>query len=112
MMQDNGSVSKKVKYRNLCKEQFTVHVAYIHQSEWFEIENNSMVDIVVKYQVLHGLYTNDYYIPYDYEILSIFFKHYDIIVKWINCRTILVESNSLKLEFKLFLCNPRFLLDS
>ena len=27
-------------------------------------------------------------------------------------RTILVESNSLKLEFKLFLCNPRFLLDS
>ena len=45
MMQDNGSVSKNVKYRNLCKEQFTVHVAYIHQSEWFEIENNSMVDI-------------------------------------------------------------------
>ena len=28
------------------------------------------------------------------------------------CRTILVESNSLKLEFKLLLCNPRFLLDS
>ena len=27
-------------------------------------------------------------------------------------RSILVESNSLKLEFKLFLCNPRFLLDS
>ena len=45
MMQDNGSVGKNVKYRNLCKEQFTVHVAYIHQSEWFEIENNSMVDI-------------------------------------------------------------------
>ena len=27
-------------------------------------------------------------------------------------RPILVESNSLKLEFKLILCNPRFLLDS
>ena len=54
MMQDNGSVSKNVKYRNLCKEQITVHVAYIHQGEWFEIENNSMVDVYKKYQLLHG----------------------------------------------------------
>ena len=87
MMQDNGSVSKKVKYRNLCKEQFTVHVAYIHQSSWFEIENNSMVDIYKKQQLLHGGWSiGGYpYISRDSEILSIFFKHYDIITKWINC---------------------------
>ena len=42
-----------------------------------------------------------------------------IYLKWIwswvfrvENRPILVESNSLKLEFKLILCNPRFLLDS
>ena len=62
MMQDNGSVSNNVKYRNICKEQFPVHVAYNHEPEFFEIENNSMVDTVVKYQVLHGLRTNFYYI--------------------------------------------------
>ena len=51
----------------------------------FEIENNLMVDTVEKYQMLHGLRTDSYYISYDNEILSIFFQHYDIIVKWINC---------------------------
>ena len=85
MMQDNGSVSNNVKNRNICKEQFPVHVAYNHETEYFEIENNSMVDIVVKYQYLHGLHTNSYYISTNDEILSIFFKHYDINVKWINC---------------------------
>ena len=87
MMQDNGSVSKNVKYRNLCKEQITVHVAYIHQSEWFEIENNSMVDVYKKKQLLHGAWSlGGYpYISRDSEILSIFFKHYDVITKWINC---------------------------
>ena len=86
MMQDNGSVSKNVKYRNLCKEQFTVHVAYIHQSEWFEIEINSMVDVYKKKQLLHGAWSlGGYpYISRDSEILSIFFKNYDIITKWIN----------------------------
>ena len=51
----------------------------------FEIENNLMVDTMVKYQMLHGLVTGHNYISQDNEILSIFFKHYDIIVKWINC---------------------------
>ena len=86
MMQDNGSVSKNVKYRNLCTEQFTVHVAYIHDLFWFEIENNSMVDSTVKYQYLHGLFVDKRpAISMDSEILSIFFEHYDIITKWINC---------------------------
>ena len=86
MMQDNGSVSKNVKYRNLCKEQFPVHVAYNHEPFWFEIENNSMVDTMVKFQVLHGWFTGGFTaIPRHEEILSIFFKHYDVIVKWINC---------------------------
>ena len=86
MMQDNGSVSKNVKYENICKEQFPVHVAYNHQHFWFEIVNNSMVDSMVKYQQLHGWFKEWYTaIPRDNEILSIFFEHYDIITKWINC---------------------------
>ena len=79
-MVNDGSVSKNVKYRNLCKEQFPVHVAY-NDPPWFEIENNTMV----KYQSLHGLFTDNSYISYDYEILYIFFEHYDIFAKWINC---------------------------
>ena len=45
-----------------------------------------MVDIVEKYQLLHGWYVGRYsFISLDNEILHIFFKHFDIIVKWINC---------------------------
>ena len=84
MMQDNGSVN--VKYRNLCKEQFPVHVAYNHDWFWFEIENNSLVDSMKKYQYLHGVFKGGYSaITHDSKILSIFFKHHNIIVKWINC---------------------------
>jgi len=39
-------------------------------------------------------------------------KQFKVKGKLTTHRTVLVESNSLKLEFKLFLCNPRFLLDS
>ena len=81
MMQNNGSVNKNVKYRNLCKKQFPVHVAYNDDPPYFEIKKNTMV----KYQSLHGLFTDNSYISYDYEILSIFFEHHSIIVKWINC---------------------------
>ena len=88
MMQDNGSVSKNVKYRNLCKEQFPVHIAYNYQNLWFEMQNNSMVDTIVKYKYFHGLFTDmNSYISQNYEILSIFFKNYNIIVKWINCNS-------------------------
>ena len=89
MMQDNGSVSNNIKYKDVCKEQFPVHVAYNHRLFWFEMENNSMVDSVVKYSSmygLHGWYVGRYsVISLDNEILSIFFEHYDVIVKWINC---------------------------
>ena len=68
------------------KESFPVHVAYNHEPFWFEIENNLMVDTMKKYQTLHGWFKGDSTaISRDSEILSIFFEHYDIIVKWINC---------------------------
>ena len=86
MMEKNGSLSKNIKYKNVCKEQFPVHVAYNNEGFWFEIENNSMVDTMVKYQKLHGWFAGIYsFIVRDFEILSSFFKHYDIVVEWINC---------------------------
>ena len=86
MMQDNGSVSNNVKYKNICKEQFPVHIAYNNRIFWFQMENNSMVDSMKKFQVLHGLLVGGYdVITLDTEILSLFFKNYNIILKWINC---------------------------
>ena len=47
-----------------------------------------MVDSMVKYQMLHGSFVGSTYasmISQNSEILSIFFKNLNIIVKWINC---------------------------
>ena len=80
-MQDDGCVSKNVKYDNLCNEQFSVHVAYNDEFP-FEIVNDSMVE----YTVLHGTCVGVHsFIPLNYEIIDMFIKNHNIMVKWINC---------------------------
>ena len=86
MMHNNGSVSKNVRYQDLCVERFAVNVAYNNDPWAFEIENNSMVNRREKYGHLHGNLVGTYsYITEDDEILSMFFLNYNIIINWINC---------------------------
>ena len=61
------------------KLSLSIDVAYNNDPGWFEIVNNSMVRYPV-YNV-EGVYSN---IPYDFEILEIFFKTKNVIVHWIN----------------------------
>ena len=53
-MHINGSVSNNVRYQDLCVERFAISVAYNHYPSYFEVENNSMVDLRKKYGHLHG----------------------------------------------------------
>ena len=85
MMYNNGSVSKNVRYQNLCVERFAVNVAYNHERKYFEVENNSMVDLREKYGYSHGDRTFYNYIPDDDEILSMFFINNNIIINCIDC---------------------------
>ena len=87
MMYNNGSVSKNVRYQDLCVERFVVSVAYNHFLNVFEVENNSMVDLREKYGYLHGYYLVGVlsYIAEDDEILSMFFLNNNIIINWIDC---------------------------
>ena len=85
-MHNNGTVSKNVRYQDLCVERFAVNVAYNNDPWAFEIENNSMVNRREKYGHLHGNLVGTYsYITEDDEILSMFFLNYNIIINWINC---------------------------
>ena len=86
MMHNNGSVSNNVRYQDLCVERFAVNVAYNHDSELFEVENNTMVDMREKYGYTHGqLVGVTSFIAKDDEILSKFFSQYNLIINWINC---------------------------
>ena len=62
------------------KVSLIINVAYNDAPGFFEIFNN----FIVKYPVYNrkGEYSS---ISYNFEILDIFFKNYDIFVNWINC---------------------------
>ena len=86
MMHKNGSVSKNVRYQDLCVERFAINVAYNNEPGYFEVENNSMVDLREKYGRTHGELVGKYSnIPEDDEILSKFFLNNNIIINWIDC---------------------------
>ena len=78
MMYDDGSVSSKVRYSDICKDRFVANIAYV----WSEaVVNNSMVEYPP--YIMEGEFP---YIPYDYEIIGPFLFNYNIIVnKWIDC---------------------------
>ena len=86
LMIKNGQISNNVKYQDECVERFAVSVAYNHDPWFFEVENNSMVNIRDKYGYLHGDNVGVYSQISDAdEILSIFFENHNIIVNWIDC---------------------------
>ena len=85
-MQNNGSVSKNVRYQDLCVERFAINVAYNYDPGWFEVENNSLVDLREKYRYTHGEWVGAYdSLSDDDEILSMFFLNNNIIINWIDC---------------------------
>ena len=66
----------------LClKTSLRINVAYNYDPGWFAVFNNAMH----KYSNYFGLKNEVSRIPYDFEILEIFFKTNNIIVNWINC---------------------------
>ena len=81
MMYKDGSVSKNIKYHDICTNKYAVSVAYNNDPHHFEIVNNSMVEYS-DYNIEDKRYS---ILPYYYEILSIFFENNNIIVSWIYC---------------------------
>ena len=81
-MYNDGSVSKNVQYKDICTEKFTVNIGYNNEPpsyEIFEVVNNSMVEYDV------NIVTGRGYISQDWEILSIFFQNYNLIINWVDC---------------------------
>ena len=86
MMHNNGSVSKNVRYQDLCVERFAISVAYNYDPPFFEVENGSLVDPREKYGYYHGVWVGTRsYVTEEDEILRMFFLKYNIVTNWIEC---------------------------
>ena len=63
------------------KASLSINVAYNNNPGWFKIVNNSMFE----WNDYWGLINDKSNIPYNFEILEIFFKTKNVIINWINC---------------------------
>ena len=87
MVYTNGRIiNSNVRYQDLCIDRFAISVAYNHDPWYFEIENNSIINLREKYGYLNGETVGSYsYIPTTDEQLSAFFTNYNVIINWIDC---------------------------
>ena len=77
-----GNINKNMSYTSICDQQ-SIHltVAYNNEPD-FEIDLESQTMVKFRPNIVKGLLSN---IPYDWEILDIFFKQSKITPTWINC---------------------------
>ena len=80
VMYKDGTVGKQVRYQDICSQEIVVNIAYNNFPPFFELVNNSMVEYKPR-----RFGSENSMVPYDYEILSKFFQHKNIIPNWINC---------------------------
>ena len=84
MIFHNGTTKDNLQYKDLCKEEHHVTVAY-NSNKWvFEIDDitNTMVEFELSPLVFKG---EKSLLSFEYEILNSFFSKFNIIPKWINC---------------------------
>ena len=79
----NGTTKNHLQYKDLCKEEHHVRIAYNNEVDWFEIDNitNSMVEYP-HWMIMVGDYGQR---SDEYEILKTFFSKFNIRPTWINC---------------------------
>ena len=82
-MCNDGSLSNKIKYTDICIDNFVVSIVYYTKPGFFEIVNNTMVE----WYDFWNLLTDFSMIVYDFEILKPFFQNNNIIVNWTNAST-------------------------
>ena len=82
-MCNDGSLSNKIKYTDICIDNFVVSIVYRTKPGFFEIVNNTMVE----WYDFWNLLIDFSMIVYDFEILKPFFQNNNIIVNWTNAST-------------------------
>ena len=83
MLFKNGTISGDLNYKDVCKEEHDIRIAYNNDLYWFEIDDitNTMVEYP-HWEIMvsdHGTFSDQF------EILKSFFANYNIKPTWINC---------------------------
>ena len=81
----NGTTKDDLQYKDLCKEEYEVRIAYNNEYTNFEIDNitNSMVEYPYWISMVEA---SDYgQLSHEFELLTSFFSKFNIKPTQINC---------------------------
>ena len=83
MLFKNGTINGDLNYKDVCKEEHDIRIAYNNDPCCFEIDNitNTMVEYPYWKPIIEGWSEK----LHDRDILKSFFANYNIKPKWINC---------------------------
>ena len=80
----NGTTKDNLQYKDLCKEENHVRIAYNSEKLIFEIDD--ITNTMVEYDFPPLVFKDEYsQFSYEFEILKSFFLKYNIKPTWINC---------------------------
>ena len=83
MLFKNGTINGDLNYKDVCKEEHDIRIAYINEPNWFEIDN--ITNTMVEYPHWLIMVSDSGTISDEFEILKSFFANYNIKPTWINC---------------------------
>ena len=86
MIFKNGTTKDDLQYKDLCKEEHHVRIAYNNESPFFVFDNitNTMVEFP-KFDKYEGFISDYGQHSHEWEILKRFFSKFNIKPSWINC---------------------------
>ena len=85
MIFKNGTTKDNLQFKDLCKEEHHVRIAYNNEYNYFEIDN--ITNTMVEYPKLNknGLIHDYGQYSHEYSIMKSFFSKFNIKPTWINC---------------------------
>ena len=79
----NGTTKDDLQYKDLCKEEYEVRIAYNNEENFFGIDN--ITNTMIEYPHWSIMTAGISQLSVEYEILKSFFSKFNIKPTWINC---------------------------
>ena len=92
MIFHDGTVNRNLKYKDVCPvaelesepEYHNINIAYNNYPGWFHVDDTNTMEEYPLSKTLK-ISKNHIQISFSWEILKLFFNHFNIIPSWINC---------------------------
>ena len=83
MLFENGTINGDIDYKDLCKEEYAVRIAYNNDLGYFQVDE--LTNTMNGTHYFWRIFLEWGQKSQEHEILGSFFSKYNVKPKWINC---------------------------